>query len=74
MLFDSREDAHASRIDQLLTGNSKVMFCSCNVAFSSLPVFLPTIINEYVHALLAKVQGNFAYDGFLPGAANIWLT
>ncbi|KAL8661757.1 MAG: hypothetical protein Q9202_005319 [Teloschistes flavicans] len=25
-----------------------VMFCSCNVAFSSLPVFLPTIINEYV--------------------------
>lgn len=25
------------------------MFCSCNVAFSSLPVFLPTIINEYVH-------------------------
>ncbi len=28
------------------------MFCSCNVAFSSLPVFLPTIINEYVDSYL----------------------
>ena len=28
------------------------MFCSCNVAFSSLPVFLPTIINEYVNFYL----------------------
>lgn len=24
------------------------MFFSCNVAFSSMPVFLPTIIEEYV--------------------------
>lgn len=60
--------------DELLIGNSQVMFCSCNVAFSSLPVFLPTIINEYVHALLVKLQGNPACDGFQPGAANIWLT
>ncbi len=25
------------------------MFFSCNVAFSSLPPFLPTIIHEYEH-------------------------
>ncbi|KAL8633787.1 hypothetical protein Q9189_000523 [Teloschistes chrysophthalmus] len=29
-----------------------VMFCSCNVAFSSLPVFLPTIINDMGYSSL----------------------
>ncbi|KAI4134436.1 MAG: hypothetical protein LQ341_006023 [Variospora aurantia] len=29
-----------------------LMFCSCNVAFSSLPVFLPTIINDMGYSTL----------------------
>ncbi|KAL9013621.1 MAG: hypothetical protein Q9173_001698 [Seirophora scorigena] len=29
-----------------------LMFCSCNVAFSSLPVFLPTIINDMGYSAL----------------------
>ncbi|KAI4232896.1 MAG: hypothetical protein LQ349_004719 [Xanthoria aureola] len=30
------------------------MFCSCNVAFSSLPVFLPTIINDMGYSTLSS--------------------
>ena len=33
-----------------------IMFFSCNVAFSSMPVFLPTIIKEYV-SLLVRDRG-----------------
>ncbi|KAI4170757.1 MAG: hypothetical protein LQ343_004719 [Gyalolechia ehrenbergii] len=31
-----------------------MMFCSCNVAFSSLPVFLPTIINDMGYSALSS--------------------
>ncbi|KAL8934509.1 MAG: hypothetical protein Q9211_005190 [Gyalolechia sp. 1 TL-2023] len=31
-----------------------LMFCSCNVAFSSLPVFLPTIINDMGYSALSS--------------------
>lgn len=31
------------------------MFLGCNVAFSSMPVFLPTIINKYVPTRFFKI-------------------
>lgn len=45
------------------------MFLNCNISFSSMPVFLPTIINEYVAHPLSNPPENK-----LTSAAPEWAT